>query len=59
MSNRKMEKNQDSSFINPTSEYMSDKPKPPVGGALFRSNKDARSPQDDGMLDFVPYDRAR
>ena len=33
---------------------MSDKPKPPVGGAAFRSNKDARSPQDDEWLDFVP-----
>ena len=48
-------KNQDSSFIKQTSGvHMSDKPKPPVGGAAFRSNKDARSPQDDGMIDFVP-----
>ena len=52
---RTIAEHQDSSFTKATSGVeMSDKPKPPVGGAAFRSNKDAQSPKDNSMLDFVP-----
>jgi serine/threonine protein kinase len=48
-------KQHDSSFvIRESGVQMTNKPKPPVGGAAFRSNKDVRTPNDDGMLDFVP-----
>ena len=47
-------KDYDSSFEKIQSGvHMTNKPKPPVGGAAFRSNKDVKS-NNDGMLDFVP-----
>ena len=46
--------NQISSFRTDDGVHMSKKPKPPVGGGASRSSQEARSPNDSGMLDFVP-----
>jgi len=46
--------NQFSSFRKDDGVHMSKKPKPPVGGGASRSSQAARSPNDSGMLDFVP-----